>query len=310
MRSFIDTLKERMKDFTARIDVISIAIQEKEREYSDRLPQVREKLMRDFIADTEKIKNNERSLATDAITAIINQARLFLKVAVVQISTAELEKLEKVFSMGVPSAFELEAIRETCFGSYWGLKYLADRVNDGSIQGILDAPATPDISAYMALFDEIEGACLNTVNAYEGTTTLTGADASTYAAYLILSDSTWENWRLRLDGICSQFLTDTTLLGECLTSNDRKLLNTLIPAGFTETAIKGRIRKLVESDTSDHYKNLFLRSQYAPLAEAVIASMEAEKRNDIDLMSLDAALERIGEMNLAELETYLARKKK
>ena len=181
--------------------------------------------------------------------------------------------------MGTPSEFEIKSLINTYNGSYWGLRFIANKLNDDSVKGILSVEhLKPDVNLYLELFEEIETSCNSFINSYDGASTLQGYDNSAATALILMSDAVWTGWRDRINSLCPALATDATIMDEALTKNDRKLLDTIMPSYISgKDATKGRIRKYLCMDTEGRFKSILLRSQFAALTEAVLADMELEE---------------------------------
>ena len=275
MNSFIDEVRKVITNFVARMDAMTQVMNKEKAGLAIYNTEEQKKRLAEFETIAGQLKEKTRAAASEKLSAIIERGRSFFSVAVTEVDVAEITKLEKIFSIGIPSDFVIETLVNACSGSYWALCFLAEKLNDGTAASALHAPARPDIPAYLLVIDEIEAACNNLIAVYNGPHTLTQTDEGATQAIVLLGGDTWENWRGRLDNIAPAFATDTTISAGALSANDRILLNTLIQPGRTEAEIAARVIKLAGDNKS--YLSLFLRSQYAPIVAAWLDQKAAEE---------------------------------
>lgn len=275
-KSFINLVRKVISDFVAKMDATTQVLNREKSALSIYNSEEQKKRLAEFEGIAGQLTEKARAAASEKLSAVIERGRSFFTVAAIEVDVEEITKLEKIFSMGIPSEFVIDQLINVCSGSYWGLCFLADKLNDGTAAGILHAPIRPDLGAYNAILDEIEGACKSFIISYNGTHTLTQVDENASGAILMMDNSTWDNWRGRLDGIAPAFATDLTISTGALSVNDRRLLNTLVNANHrSEAEISARVIKLAQENK--YYETLLLKSQYAPIVAAWLDQKEAEQ---------------------------------
>ena len=273
--TFIETVKTIIEEFIQKVDaIVDVVAKERERlqiyntqEMTRRMSEVEE--------TSEKLALSVRQGAFEKLDNVFIKAKSFFSVAVAEIDTEEIFKLKTIFDIShdKPAAFIVEILLDSVNGDYWGLSFLADRLDDGTAGGILNAPARPDIPQYFLILDEIEGACKSFVSSYTGKERIAG-QATDVSALLIQNEGTWNRWRERIDTICPLFVTDRTLLQGALTSSQRNQINELIPIGKSNIEKVELVKRYGENP---YYQGLLLRSQYSDIIEEMNEENKAKE---------------------------------
>ena len=274
MRSFIDEVRKVITDFVERMDATEQVLNKEKVGVAIYNSDEQKKRLAEFEGVANQLTEKTRAAASEKLTTIIERARSFLSVAVTEIDVAEITKLEKIFDLGTPSQFIVDCLINASSGSYWALCFLADRLNDGTAEGILHAPLRPDLGAYQLVIDEVEASCKRFLQAYNGPHTLTQADDTAAQALLLMGGDAWENWRNRFNNIAPAFANDTTIVAGALTATDRYALNTMI-GPRPESEIPKRVIEVAQM--REDFKRILLCSQYAPIVQAWIDKKEAEE---------------------------------
>ena len=275
MTSFVDAAHKILLDYVTKKDaIVRVMNDEKKRNtiYNTALREAKERELEEL---ENKLAEKDQKAALDKLNTLIERANSFLRVAAVEIDIDEIEKLEKIFSMGTPSHFVVENLIDSCAGSYWGLIFLSEKLNDGTVEGILDAPLRPDLSAYQLVINDVKDSVERFIGSYTGPNTLTMTDETATQTLLMLGSNTWETWKTRIDSICPAFCSDVTLAEGALTVSERKTINTLVPPGISETRTKAKVIELAAS--SDIWRSMLSRSKYALWVDEWKAQHEAEE---------------------------------
>ena len=275
MTSFVDAAHKILLDYVTKKDAICQVVNDERKRNTVYNTAIREEKERELEALENKLTEKEQKAALDKLNTLIDRANSFLRVAAVEIDVDEIEKLEKIFSMGVPSDFVIENLIDNCTGSYWGLTFLSEKLNDGTVEGILKAPLRPDIPAYQLVINDGKDSVERFVGSYAGPETITMTDETAAQTLLMLGSNTWGTWKTRIDSICPAFATDLTLAGGALTVSERKTINTLLPPGLSETGKKAKVIELAAS--SDRWRSMLSRSKYALWVDEWAAQKEAEE---------------------------------
>ena len=275
MTSFVDAAHKILLDYVTKKDAICQVVNDERKRNTQYNVQIQQEKERELEEQEKQLTEKEQKTALDKLNTLIERANSFLRVAAVEIDVDEIEKLEKIFSMGSPSHFVVENLVDSCTGSYWGLTFLSEKLNDGTVEGILDAPLRPDLSAYQLVINDVKDSVERFIGSYAGPNTLTMTDKTAVKTLLMLGSNTWENWKTRIDSICPAFATDATLAEGALTVSERKTINTLVPPGISETGRKAKVIELAAS--SDIWRSMLSRSKYALWVDEWAAQKEAEE---------------------------------
>lgn len=274
MTSFVDSAHDILFNYVRAKDAICQVMNQEKQKNTIYNTAVREEKGREIEALEKQLTEKEQNLALKRLDTIVDRAMSFLKVSVIEVDTSEIEKLKTIFSMGAPSDFVLENLINYTH-SYWGLTFLSEKINNGTVEGILKAPLRPDASQYVLVINDVKAAVERFIGSYAGPNTLTMADETAAHSLIMLGGNVWENWKTQIDSICPAFATDVTLTKGTLTASERKELNDLIPP------MTGRDKVIELASKSDRWKSILSRSQYALIIDEYFSKKEAEELKNI-----------------------------
>lgn len=286
MISFVDSAHDILFNFVRAKDAICQVVNDERKRNDKYNVQIQQEKERELEEQEKQLTEKEQNLALKRLDTIVDRAMSFLKVSVIEVDTSEIEKLKTIFSMGTPSDFVLECLINYTH-SYWGLTFLSEKVNDGSVLGILKAPLHPDVSQYVLVINDVKAAVERFIRSYAGPNTLTMADETAAHSLVMLGGNVWENWKTQIDSICPAFATDVTLTKGTLTASERKELNDLIPP------MTGRDKVIELANKSDRWKSILSRSQYATIIDEYFSKKEAEELKNITAYT---AFENVGKV--------------
>lgn len=211
-----------------------------------------------------------RETATNNINKALDRVYIYFHTAVSESDPAEISRLEAIFkaSEGHLSDYELGIIKENFSGSYWAIKWLSNRLADGSYESALNGFPVLDVQSYFNIFKEIEASCLGFINSYEGPDSLTSTSQEAVASLILLADNKWEDWKLRIDNTCEFFTNDSLIASDrALSANERKMIEYKLDPSKTATAERTRENVLKAAAEDKNFHDILLRSRYAPIVE-------------------------------------------